>query len=406
MPRIEKWSLKFDCCVDCGRNDVKHIARGLCLSCYQRETEKRNRGKQRLKKGLTAYKLNYKYLQEEYGNKKRSLGDIAKDCDCSRQYVYKKLIEFDIRLRTRKEARELACDRNKIEFKRIDESGHERLVILDKIRVNDSFFSSWSKEMAYVLGVVYTDGNLDPGSKLDPSRKTTLKIPRLSIAQKEPELLNKVLKLMNCNAKLYHHGKRKYETGIAGDLHWFHINNEKIYSDLINLGLSPKKSKNIEFPNIPKEYVSHFIRGCWDGDGSIFFDQNKLVASYVSGSKKFIERLVHELFKIGISKKTKPYHLDHRREGDLYMKKKFLPMTDEFWSKYSEGKFPMTIHMQNINVYYIKIQTRENVEKLFHYLYDGIEESMYLARKYDTFVKGLKLEEKGRTEQLTLGLPF
>ena len=184
MPSTEKWSLKFDRCANCGGNDVKHVARGLCLNCYQQETEKRNRGKQRLKKGLAAYKLNYKYLQEEYGNKKRSLGDIAKDCNCSRQYVYKKLIEFNIPLRTQKEARELACDRNKIEFKRIDEGGHERLVILDKIRVNDSFFSSWSKEMSYVLGVVYTDGNLDPGSKLDPSRKTTLRIPRLSIAQK------------------------------------------------------------------------------------------------------------------------------------------------------------------------------------------------------------------------------
>ena len=180
----KKWSLRHDHCVICGRNDVKHIAGGLCAHCYQKETEKRGRGKQRIAKGLASRKLDYKYLYEEYVTKKRSLSDIAKDCDCGRQYVYKRMVEFNIALRTQKEARELACDRNKIRFKRTDVDGHERLVILDKIRVNDSFFSSWSKEMSYVLGVVYTDGNLDPGSKLDPSRKTTLRIPRLSIAQK------------------------------------------------------------------------------------------------------------------------------------------------------------------------------------------------------------------------------
>lgn len=349
---------------------------------------------------MAAYKLNYKYLQEEYGNKKRSLGDIAKDCDCSRQYVYKKLIEFDIRLRTLKEARELACDRNKIEFKRIDESGHERLVILDKIRVNDSFFSSWSKEMAYVLGTVYTDGNLDPSSKLDPSRKTTLKTPRLTIAQKEPELLNKVLKLMDCNAKLYYHGKRKYETGIAGDLHWFHINNEKIYSDLINLGLSPNKSKNIKFPNIPKELARHFIRGCWDGDGSVYFERKNLAASYISGSKKFIERLVEELHKIGISKSGLSYKFESG-------KRVLQHATKEMLSKYPDGRFPLVIFKHNrANAYYIKIRGKENIEKLFHYFYDGVDESMYLTRKYNVFVKGFKLGEKEETKQLTLDLDF
>ena len=401
MPRAEKWSLKYDRCVKCGRDDVKHIARGLCLNCYQQETEKKNRGKQRLKRGLALYKLNYEYLFEEYGNKKRSLGDIAKDCNCSRQYVYKKIIELSIPLRTKKEARELACDRNKIVFKRIDESGNERLVILDKIRVNDSFFSFWSKEMTYVLGVVYTDGNIDPGNILDPSRKTTSRTPRLTIGQKEPELLNKVLELMDCNAKLYHRGKHKYETGVAGDLYWFHINNEKIYSDLINLGLSPQKSKTIEFPNIPQEFVRHFIRGCWDGDGSIFFQQNKLEASYISGSKKLIEGLVRELNRIGIFRRNLSYRIE--KSG----RRVRLPITEVMRSDYPNGKFPLVIHEdKRSNAYYIKIRTRERIEKLFHYFYDGVDESMYLSRKYEIFVKGLNLGGKRGTERLTLDLDF
>jgi len=148
--------------VKCGRNDAKHVARGLCLNCYQQETEKRGRGNQRIAKGLALRRLNYEYLYQEYVNKKRSLSDIAKDCDCSRQYVYKRMVEFNIPLRTQKDARELAYDRQKLSYTKKDETGRERLVSPSSIQINDNFFSSWSNEMAYVLGVIFTDGKHKP----------------------------------------------------------------------------------------------------------------------------------------------------------------------------------------------------------------------------------------------------
>lgn len=267
----KRWSQKYDCCVNCGRNDVKHVARGLCLNCYQGETEKRNRGARRLEKGLASYKLNRKYLYGEYVNKGRSLIDIAKDCNCSRQFIYKKMRDFNISLRTLKEARKLALDREKIAFKIIGQDGNERLVIPGSIEINEDFFKHWSNEMAYVLGVIYTDGHINPGHKLDPSQKTTTMSPRLVIVQKEPELLRKVSKLMNCNMELRYKKKR----GIAGGLYVFDVCSEKIYGDLTSLGLSPQKSKTMEFPSIPMEFARHFIRGCWDGDGSVFFRQRQ-----------------------------------------------------------------------------------------------------------------------------------
>jgi hypothetical protein len=188
--------------------------------------------------------------------------------------------EFNIPLRTQREARKLAYDGKKISYTIKDENEIERLITPGSIQINENFFSSWSNEMAYVLGVIFTDGHINPGSKRDPSQKTTSKSPRLVIGQKEPELLNKISKLMNCDMKLRHRKKR----GIAGELYVFDISSEKIYDDLINLGLSPHKSKTIGFPNIPQEFVRHFIRGCWDGDGSIYFTRGNLEASYVSGS--------------------------------------------------------------------------------------------------------------------------
>lgn len=390
-----KWSKKFDRCVKCGRNDVSHSGRGLCLYCYQQETEKKHRGKQREKKGLAIEKLNSEYLFEEYINKKRSLGDIAKENSCSRQYVYKRMKELNIPFRSLTEARKLAYDRNKVSYTITDEDGKERLVIPGSIQINDNFFSSWSNEMAYVLGIIVTDGSINPGRKRDPSQKTTTTSPRLSISQKEPELLNKVSKLMNCDMKLRH----KKQRGIAGEIYLFDICSEKIYDDLINFGLSPNKSKTIDFPNMPKEFVRHFIRGCWDGDGSVFSVQSHLEASYTSGSIKFIERLVQELNKVGISRSK----LSHRIEKDG--RRVPLPITEEMLSDYPDGKFPLVIYKyKRADAYYVKVRGKENVKRLFHYFYDGVDESMYLSRKYEGFVKGLKLEGKGEKEQLTLDL--
>lgn len=380
MPPTKKWSLKFDRCVNCGGNDVKHAARGLCLNCYERETSKRNRGSKRDKyDGSASGKLNYKYLYEEYVNKKRSTIDIAKDCDCGRQYVYLKMKKFNIPLRTLKEARELAYDRHKISYTIMDENGKEKLITQGSIKINENFFSIWSKEMAYVLGVLYTDGNLYHDSKR--------RLYRIILAQKQPELLNKVLKLMDCDARLRHRKKR----GISGDIHFFDIQQKKIYYDLINFGLSPKKSKTIEFPNIPLEFTRHFVRGCWDGDGSIHIDGSKINAKYYCGSLNFIERLVQELYRIGIYKRKPP-----------------LNKTDaeKMWINYPDGKFPLKIHQEKRSKsYYIKLDSIENLGRLFHYLYDRVDPEQYLSRKYKIFENYFgKLEEE--VYDLQLELPF
>ncbi|MCP4149158.1 MAG: hypothetical protein GY757_15535, partial [bacterium] len=95
-----------------------------------------------------------------------------------------------------------------------------------------------------------------------------------------------------------------------------------MFEDLISLGLSPNKSRIIEFPkNIPDKCISHFIRGCWDGDGSITIvksgKSNKAIyAGIVSGSKDFIYQLRDILEKLGVVEgkinkhnKVEAYHL-------------------------------------------------------------------------------------------------
>lgn len=208
-----------------------------------------------------------------------------------------------------------------------------------------------------MLGVVCTDGNLNPGRIREPWRsKSSSTIPIISVAQKESELLEKILHLMDCDAKLYFHKERIYGKIKAGALYHFAINNEKLYDDIVSLGLTPNKSLTMRFPNVPNEFVRHFIRGCWDGDGSVYIEKriNKICASFISGSLNFVEGMSSELVKADL-----PIRTIHR-------------------------------HNRETPSYYFRF-TGSQVKMLYHYLYDNVPETEYLKRKLVLFRLSLEM---------------
>ena len=92
------------------------------------------------------------------------------------------------------------------------------------------------------------------------------------------------------------------------------LNSKILSQDLINLGCIPKKSLVLGFPEIPKEYLCHFVRGFFDGDGSIHFNKpNTIKISFIS-TQKFLEKLQIELnkelnIKIGPLSREKKMHI-------------------------------------------------------------------------------------------------
>ena len=376
----KKWSYKYDRCEKCGTTQTKHISRGLCKNCYDKDIEKRHKDGNRIRNhGGSSAILTKEYLEENYIKDTKSLGEIAKDTNCSRQYVYKKMKSYGISPRDQSSAREIALDKGKIIRENVSYEGKQQFVTLEKVDLNEGFFSSWSPGMAYVLGIIYTDGNLLAGKVTDPSKKSNVTVDRVSLSQKEPELLNKVLALMDCNAVIHLRKERKYIGVTAGQIYWFSIANKKIYDTLLRLGLTPHKSLIMSFPDIPKEYMGHFIRGCWDGDGSIYLEKSNLLrAHFVSGSYKFIKRLVEELYTAGIYQTR--YIVSNNKES-------------EFRSEYPWRQFPLKIHEnKHSKSYYIRIASKEGLERLFAYFYKDVDESMYLERKYKIFKEGLAIK--------------
>lgn len=160
----------------------------------------------------------------------------------------------------------------------------------------------WNNDYAYYLGLVYSDGSLS-------EKNHSITIELKSDETEEKLLLELKNKIGFGN--IYHRTREitRWEKDIIFSTTMYVISNISFYNDLVKLGLSTKKSLNILFPEIPDKYLSDFVRGYFDGDGSISYTRSYL-SSFTSGSKIFLEKLL-EILKAVINVKN----------GHIYSKK-------------------------------------------------------------------------------------
>lgn len=156
---------------------------------------------------------------------------------------------------------------------------------MEKYHVNHNYFSKWSHNMAYILGFWWADGNITKHNNI------------FSICQhiKDKYILEVITKEMGSN----------YPINTWENISIFKISSPQMCKDIKKLGGCPNKSLTTKMPVIPKKYLSDFVRGYFDGDGSIYTykscKSHKYRSDFTSGSKKFIYRLLREL-RISIPK--------------------------------------------------------------------------------------------------------
>ncbi|MBM3257644.1 MAG: hypothetical protein FJZ05_00250 [Candidatus Nealsonbacteria bacterium] len=167
----------------------------------------------------------------------------------------------------------------------------------NRYKCNFSFFEKWTDSMAYVLGFLYADGTI-----IDAISSRTQYVKFTSI---DREIIEKIKMAIGTNSPIYvcppkiitHiNGRYKSKESFA-----LRIGNRRMFNNLICLGLVPNKSKVIEFPNIPLDYLNHFVRGYFDGDGCLYLQTargisnsaivKKLSVIFTSGSLIFLKKL-------------------------------------------------------------------------------------------------------------------
>lgn len=163
-----------------------------------------------------------------------------------------------------------------------------------------------TEEKAYWLGFIFADGTI--------AEHTEGKKPRyqfeLCTAEKDIEHLQKFNSFMKYEGNNIKIGQVKLNGNIYTRARWI-INNRHLWETLYSKGCIPNKSLVLKFPDIPQELKRHFIRGYFDGDGSVGIYNGKLSMSCL-GTLDMLDNILKDF------NWTLKYHHDKRHTDKTY----------------------------------------------------------------------------------------
>ena len=182
-----------------------------------------------------------------------------------------------------------------------------------KKKINKNIFEVINtEEKAYWLGFLYADGYV---GLTDNRVELTLQLSDVNHIEKFKTFLNSDCKIST----------NSYRSRLS-------IKDEKIKKDLINLGCTPQKSLILKFPTddkVPKELIRHFIRGYFDGDGSLCVTE-KTKSIDILGTYDFLYQLCLESniatskIYVSKSKSNKVFRIVLGSRLDLYNFSKYI----------------------------------------------------------------------------------
>ena len=242
--------------------------------------------------------------------------------------------------------------------KYLREIGIEPVGQVFKYRCKRDFFKVIdTEEKAYWLGFIFADGNVSIQEKHAYILSLGLSI------RDEPHL--KLFKLaLDTDIKIYHKkhtDPNNHSNKDAFESCRIDISSKELCRDLIDKGCIPAKSLKKKLPaysKVPKHLYRHFLRGYFDGNGSISISNKGYITVTLASSVALIEGLIILLQKeLGI------------RPKKIYHPKK---ATNDSWGIWKCVTFEATL--------------------LLKYLYH--DASIYLNRKYAKYSSICGLTEK------------
>ena len=162
----------------------------------------------------------------------------------------------------------------------------------------DFFHNIDTEEKAYWLGFIVADGWVAYGKNNSGELGIELKLSDI-------EHLKKFNKSINGNYKInIRERKSPFKEDATIKMCGIRIYSIQIVNDLCNFGVIPHKTHQIKLADLNENLMPHFIRGYFDGDGSIYIrhkKQRQIGMKFTSGCKSFIEDLRQCLFNQSIN---------------------------------------------------------------------------------------------------------
>lgn len=202
---------------------------------------------------------------------------------------------------------------------------------------SDIFSKIDSEEKAYWLGFLYADGYIAKG-------KGNYRI-ELGLAKQDYNHLVKFRKFIGKNNTISYRNKTSS--------YRYSFRDKQIHQDLVNLGCTNAKSLILTFPTevqVPKELQSDFIRGYFDGDGSLWFSKD--INCSILGTKDFLKGLQNCYADIQFNSIV-PIHYDRPDKGQRIMicgNKKSMKFLDYIYQNatvYLDRKYHKYLYFKN-----------------------------------------------------------
>ena len=161
-----------------------------------------------------------------------------------------------------------------------------------RYNINQDYFETIdTEEKAYWLGFLAADGTirLRHGGAEKKKRGSSIV---LKLAVKDEHHVDKFQKIFGGESRMTYH--RDYTKTRKGEVSFsdncrVSINSNKLIDDIIDKGVTPRKSATLDKPNIDSKYYNHFIRGYFDGNGHIGFTTKE----GTTNSKQDIVKMLH-----------------------------------------------------------------------------------------------------------------
>ncbi len=219
-----------------------------------------------------------------------------------------------------------------------------------------------TEEKAYWLGFLYADGYICA----DPLEGGSHYKMELTLAQADKEHLRKFALFMSytgeISAKKINRNSKEFTAARIA------INSKHLWNTLNNYGCTPRKSLTLQFPDKSifksKDLIRHFIRGYFDGDGSLgIYSVKESVSCY---------------------KHNKP-------QTSVAGTPEFLGMVYKIYSNSKKGSFYSTSKDTHNKTWILEFSCKEAF-KFANYLYK--DSTIFLDRKYLKYMEFCRIFEK------------
>lgn len=214
----------------------------------------------------------------------------------------------------------------------------------NRYTLNEQYFDIIDTEAkAYCLGFLYADGFVG-------DERTN----NIVFSSKDKDILEKIAKEIEFTSEIRKAKKGGFEN--SKESYSLNFSSNHMAESLRKLGLFPNKSLSIDkIPNIEKSLLRHFLRGYFDGDGSVSITTS---SSINKGKKYSYQRLIVSI--IATSSMIKD-------------------IVSTFEIKKYSVKDSKTKGMQ-----YLYVKATKEIEMLYDLLYK--DATIYLNRKYEVWI--------------------